>query len=116
AVDAARVGRRVPGVDRGVELHARVGALPGGGGDLAHQVTRPQRADHHVAGDGVELPLAVVDHGLHEAVGDAHRVVRVLVLDRVRVAPVEVHVEAGGLEGPSLALLDRLAPHEVLDV
>ena len=35
----------VPFVDRGVVLHARVGALPGGLGDLAHQVARAHRLD-----------------------------------------------------------------------
>ena len=55
-------------------------------------------------------------HGLHELVGDAHRVVRVLVLDRVAVLAVEVHVEAGVAQRARLALLDGLAPDEVFDV
>ena len=48
----------------------------------------------------------VVDDRLHELVGDAHRVVRVLVLDRVAVLAVEVHVEAGVAQRARLALLD----------
>ena len=55
-------------------------------------------------------------HGLHELVGHPHRVVGVLVLGRVAVGPVEVHVEAGVAQHAGLALLDRLAPDEVLDV
>ena len=49
-------------------------------------------------------------------VGDAHRVVGVLVLDRVAVVAVEVHVEAGVAQRARLALLDRLAPDELFDV
>ena len=67
-------------------------------------------------GDGVQRPVGVVEHGLHELVGDAHRVVRVLVLDAEAVGAVEVHVEAGVAQHPGLALLLGLAPHELLDV
>ena len=67
-------------------------------------------------GDGPQVPVGVVDDGLHELVGDPHRVVGVLVLDRRDVLAVEVHVEAGGLEDAGLALLDGLAPDELLDV
>ena len=67
-------------------------------------------------GDGPQLPVAVVEDGLHELVGDPDRVVGVLVLDRVAVLAVEVHVEAGVAKRPGLALLDGLAPDEVLDV
>ena len=102
-VDAAGVRRRVPPVDRRVELHAGVGALPRRLGDLAHELARLHRLDGVAGGDGLEVPVVVVDHGLHEVVGDAHRVVRVLVLDRVAVAAVEVHVEAGVAQRPRLA-------------
>ena len=62
---------------------------------------------HRLAGrDRLEVPVAVVDDGLHELVGDPHRVVRVLVLDRVAVLAVEVHVEAGVAQRARLALLD----------
>ena len=115
-VDAARVRRGVPAVDRGVELHARVGALPRRLRDLAHEVAGLHRLDRLAGRDRLEVPVAVVDDGLHELVGDAHRVVRVLVLDRVAVLAVEVHVEAGVAQRARLALLDRLAPDEVLDV
>ena len=45
--DAPGVGRRVPTVDRRVELHTRVGTLPGGSGDLAKQVPRRKALDRH---------------------------------------------------------------------
>jgi hypothetical protein len=115
-VDAAGVGGRVPVVDRAVELHAGVGALPGRPADLAEQLAGLDRA-HHVAGrDLAQAPVAVVDDRPHELVGHPDRVVGVLVLERVAVPAVEVHVEAGLLEHPGLALLERLAPDELLDV
>ena len=52
-----------------------------------------------------EVPVVVVQHRLHELVGDPYGVVGVLVLDRVAVRAVEVHVEAGRRERPGLALL-----------
>ena len=49
AVDPPGVGGGVPPVDGGVELHAGVGALPGGLGDLAEEVTGRHGA-HRLAG------------------------------------------------------------------
>ena len=72
--------------------------------------------DDLAGGDGAQVPVGVVDDGLHELVGDPHRVVGVLVLDRVAVLAVEVHVEAGVAQHARLALLDGLAPDELLDV
>ena len=116
AVDAARHRRRVPAVDGGVVLQARVGALPGRVGDLAEQVAGGHGPDDRAVRARRQLPVAPVDHGLHELVGHPHRVVGVLVLGRVAVGTVEVHVEAGVTQDAGLALLDRLAPDEVLHV
>ena len=116
AVDAPGVGRGVPAVDRGVELHARVGALPRGLRDLPHQLARLHGLDRLARGNRLEVPVAVLEHRLHELVGDAHRVVCVLVLDRVAVLTVEVHVEPGVTQRARLALLDGLAPDELFDV
>ena len=74
----------VPLVDRRVVLHARVGALPRGLRDLAHQVASADRLDRLAGRDGLELPVLVLLERPHELVGHAHRVVRVLILDRVR--------------------------------
>ncbi len=115
-VDAIGVGRGVPPVDGGVVLHARIGALPGGLGELAHEVAGLDGADDLAGGDGAQVPVGVVDHGLHELVGDPHRVVGVLVLDRGHVLAVEAHVEAGLLEDPDLLLLAGLDPDELLHV
>jgi len=106
-------GAVLPAVDGGVVLHARVSAFPGGVGDLAHQVPRLQGA-HGLAGvDRRELPVLVFLDGAHELVGDPHRVVGVLVLDRVRIDSVEVHVEAGVTQRARLALFACLAPDEL---
>src|SRR3546814_13589346 len=60
-VDPTGVRRGVPVVDRGVELHAGIGALPGGLGELAHEVTGLDGADDLARGDGPEVPVGVVD-------------------------------------------------------
>ena len=61
AVDPPGVGRGVPAVDGRVELHAGVGALPGGVGDLAEEVAGRDRADHLAVGAGRQLPVGAVD-------------------------------------------------------
>ena len=115
-IDAPGVVGGVPFVDGGVELHAGVGALPRGLGDLAHEVACRHGLDYRTVGDGTQVPGGVVYDGLHEVVGDANRVVGVLVLDRVAVLAVEIHVEPGVGQGPSLLLLTGLAPDELFDV
>ena len=115
-IDPSRVRARVPIVDRRVVLDAGIGAAPGGLGDLAHQLLGVVGV-HRLAGDpGFGLPLLAALHGVHEVVGDANGVVRVLVLDRVEALAVDRHVEAGRLERSRLVLLLRLAPDEVADV
>ncbi len=106
----------MPTVDRGVELQTRVGALPGGLSDLTPQVAGVHRLDHRAVGDRAKTPIGVLDHGLHELVGHADRVVGVLVLDRERVGAIKVHIEASVAEHARLALLLDLAPHELLDI
>ena len=117
-VDAARVRARVPLVDRRVVLDARVGAAPRGLGDLAHQ----RRARRRGSPTGSPVVRAIRRHspssldGVHELVGDADRVVGVLVLDRGEAVAVDRHVEAGVAQRVGLVLLARLAPDELADV
>ena len=59
-VDPARRVRRVPAVDRRVELQAGVGALPRRLGDLAPQVAGLDGAQHLAGGDGDEAPVGVL--------------------------------------------------------
>ena len=58
---------------------------------------------------------AVLDRG-HELVGDADRVVGVLVLHADDVRAAEVHVEAGVAQRADLVFLARLGGDELLDV
>ena len=55
-VDAAAVRAGVPVVDRRVELHAGVAALPGRLGDLAQEVARVHRLQRLAGGDGPQRP------------------------------------------------------------
>ena len=108
---------RVPLVDRRVVLDARVGAAPRGLGDLAHELARLQRLADRLAGlAGEQAPLVVGLDGVHELVGDADRVVRVLVLDRREAVAVDRHVEPGVAQRGGLVLLLGLAPDELADV
>jgi hypothetical protein len=85
--------------------------------DLAHQLARGNRLADRLAGRARDQPpLAVLLDGAHELVGDAHRVVGVLVLDRLEAVAVDRHVEAGVAQGGGLLLLLRLAPDELADV
>ena len=64
----------------------------------------------------VSSPVLVVLDRVHEVVGDADRVVRVLVLDRLEAVAVDRHVEAGVAQRLGLVLLLGLAPDELADV
>src|SRR6201999_4098963 len=92
-VGPARLGGGVPGVDRGVVLDARIGAAPGGVGDLVHQLAGGQRFGDRAIGTGGQVPVLAGGYRLHELVGDPHRVVGVLVLDRGEALTVDRHVE-----------------------
>ncbi len=84
--------------------------------DLAEQVAGLHPANLRSVGPGDQCPVCVIDDSLHELVGHPHRVVRVLILNREGISSVEVHVEPGVAQYTCLALLERLAPDEVLDV
>src|ERR1019366_6913225 len=68
------------------------------------------------AGRGDSRPPAVGLDRAHELVGDSHRVVGVLVLDRLEAVSVDRHVEAGVAQRFGLVLLLGLAPDELADV
>ena len=81
-IDATGILRRMPLVDGGVVLHARVAALPGGLGDLLHDVAGFVGLDGEMVLHGVDGEVAIAFDGLHELVGDADGVVGVLEEDR----------------------------------
>src|SRR6185437_3448890 len=68
-VDAGGVLRRVPAVDGGVELHARIAAVPGGVGDLLHELGGGISFDRLAAAHGLGGELAIRLNGDHELVG-----------------------------------------------
>ena len=72
-------------------------------------MTSPVRA-------GPQAELGALLDRAHELVGDAHRVVGVLVLHGGDVLAAEVHVEAGVAQRADLVLLARLGLDELLDV
>ena len=116
-VDPRGVRRGVPVVDRRVELQAGVRALPRGPGDLAPEVSRAGPCAITVPSVRArQVPVAVLEHRLHELVRDAHRVVRVLVLDRVDVLPSRSMSKPASRSTRALRSSLRLAPDELLDV
>ena len=100
-VDPADRRAGVPFVDGGVELHAGIGARPGGEGDLVPQVARLHGlGDLARLGAPVQIPVAVGLDRLHEVVGHPHRVVAVLAGDgeiglRVPVGVVDRKFDVG---------------------
>ena len=121
----ARVGRGdsagfragMPVIDRVVVLNARVGAFPGGlrpscGTGPWRRRSRSSSPVRRAA----QVELAARLDGLHELVGDPHRVVGVLVLDAGDVLAAEVHVEPGVAQDADLVLFARLGLDELLDV
>ena len=116
-VDAAGVLAGVPAVDGGVVLHAGVAALPGGFGDVVHDVAGAVLLDRRAVLDGAGGEGAVGLDGAHELVGDADGVVGVLEED----GAVGLGVGAGAVvasldEVPGLLLFLDLALDEVVDV
>ncbi len=77
-VDTAAFGARVPIVDGGVELQARIGRGPGGITDLFPKVPGPHPFSHLAVGAPDQVPFAVLEHFFQERVVDPDRVVGVL--------------------------------------
>ncbi|GBD16880.1 hypothetical protein HRbin26_01790 [bacterium HR26] len=115
-IDASGGRAGVPVVDRGIELDARIGALPGRLSDQVPQVAGLDRLGDAAIGPPAQVPVPVVEHGLDELVGDPHRVVGVLAGDRGVGLAVEVGRVAGGDQCGNLLLLLGLPADELLDV
>ena len=71
-IDATGIARGVPVVDRGVELHAGIGTFPCGLRNLTHEIAGTNGLDDDAIVHGTQVPIGVVDDGLHELVGDAN--------------------------------------------
>ena len=115
-VDPVRVRARVPVVDRGVVLDARVAAQVGRLGHLAEDLAGLVRAGRLAVADLVGGPVRVALDRLHELVGHADAVVRVLEEDAAVGLTREAGVVALLDERPGLLLLVRLGVDEVEDV
>jgi len=117
-VDAAGVFGGVPAVDGGVVLHAGIAALPGGFGDLLHDVASLVGVDGLLVFDGAGGEVGILFDGAHELVGDADGVVGVLEED----GGVGFGVGSGRAvvafphEGPGLGFFFGFALDEVDDV
>src|SRR5215468_2897358 len=74
----ARGRAGVPVIDRGVILQTGIGRSPGGVADLLPQNARVERLRELAVLAISEVPLAVSLDRLEEAVGNAHRIVRIL--------------------------------------
>ena len=77
-IDAAAFGARVPIVDGGVELQARIGRSPGGATDLFPKVPGPHPFLDLSIGAPDQVPFAVLEHFFEESVVDPDRVVGIL--------------------------------------
>ena len=78
SVDAIRGLAGVPAIDRGVVLHAGIAALPRGFGHAVQQFAGAEFLGGLAVGDVFGPPIAIVFGRLHEFIGDADGVIRVL--------------------------------------
>ena len=92
-VDASAFWAGVPRVDRAVVLHARISATPRREVDLVPKFVRRNGLGHRAINATHEVPVTVAIKRIEEAVGDTHRVVRVLTTHRRVCLAVEVVVE-----------------------
>src|SRR5580704_8126492 len=77
-VDAGRILRCVPAIDRGVVLHAGIAAVPGGLGNFSEEVFGFVGLHYSAVGDRLGGEVGFLHHRVHEVVGDADTVVGVL--------------------------------------
>ena len=103
-VNAVGIGARIPAVDRGVKLHARIAALPRRLRNLVHHLPRGQRFRATAVGDVLQTPVLPLRHRLHKLVGRTHGIVGILKLDGIPRRAVQRHVIAVCAQNPRLFL------------
>jgi len=106
----------MPAVDGGIELHAGIAALPGGLGNLHHQITGADTIFLFVGADVFGPPVAVFDDGFHEIVSGANGVIGVLEEDGAIGLTVERGIVTSLDQSVGLLFLFSLAPYKALDV
>src|SRR5579885_1277831 len=115
-INARRVLRRMPAVDGGVELHARIAALMRRLGDLPHQIAGPVTVLFFSGQPRRRPPLVIADHRFHELVGGAHAVVGVLKENRAVRLAIQRGIVAGLDQGVRLLFFLGLAPDEFFNI
>src|SRR5438105_12052550 len=116
-IDASCVLRRVPAVDGGIELHAGIAAAPGGVGDFVEQIFGFEGLHGAAVTDGASAEVGVAEDGVHEVVGDAHRIVGVLEEDgRICFGVGRRAVVSGGDQRVSFGFFFGLALDEIDDI
>ena len=116
-IDAGRVLRSVPAIDRGVVLHAGIAAAPGGVGNLVEQVFRFETLHGASVADGAGGETVFAHDGVHEVIGHADGVVGVLEEDgRVGIGVGRRPVVSRSDQGVCLGFFFRLALDEVDDI
>ena len=85
-------------------------------GDALEQFTGAQLFPGGAVGDVARPPVAIVLHGLHELVGNAHGMVGILKKDRAIGFAIDGTVVALGDEHVGFALLAHFAVDELDDV
>src|SRR5439155_14485384 len=78
SIDASCVLRRVPAVDRSIELHAGVAAAPGGVGYFVEQFFGFESVHRSAITDGTGAEVGVAEDGVHEVVRNTNGIVGVL--------------------------------------
>ena len=108
--------RGMPLVDSRVELQTGVCAVPRCFGDLSPQIPSRQGSHGLTSRHCLEGPVLVIFDSLHEFIGDAHRVIGILVLNTESIRTIEVHIKTGVAQHTGLALFASLAPNELFNV
>ena len=109
--DRPVLGAGVPGVDRVVELDARIGAGPGRVADLVPQIARRHGLGDLAVGAADQLPRGILAHGAQEGVRHPDRVVRVLA--RHRHIGLGIPVRVIGRKFDAVEALPRILQHAV---
>ena len=115
-VDSSAGRAGVPQVDRRVELHPGVAACVRRLGDHVEHLARGTGLGDLAGLDEVGLPLGVIEDRLHESIGRAHGIVRVLEEHGAVGRAVERGVVARFDQRPRLLFLFDFALDEIDDV
>ena len=106
----------MPVVNGSIKLDTWISAFPSRLRDLMKNASGLNGPDDRTVTTRDKVPIIIVQNRLHELIGNTHRVVRILVLNRNNVLPVETHVKASRFKGAGLLLFMSLTPDKLFDV